>query len=897
MVARNRGRVAAGPRRVPCASYRLQLQPGFGFAQAAAAVPYLAALGITECYVSPIWKARRGSLHGYDVCDPNVLNDELGTAAEFQVFVSALRANGLGLIVDIVPNHMAADERANRWWRDVLRLGPRSPHAPVFDIDWHPLKSELRGKVLLPILGTSYGEALESGALRATMIDGEPVVVYGDRCVPLDVPSDIDVEGLNGTLGVPTSFDRLHDVLERQAYRLASWRTAAWELNYRRFFNIDHLVGVRVEDARVFARTHELLGHLIGEGIVTGVRVDHPDGLALPGEYFRRLQNLGHTDDRAREERPLADGEPSLYVVIEKILVPGEQLDAEWAVHGTTGYEFLNAVNGLFVARERTRALGRVYTRFVGRMPDFAETVYAAKKQVMQTTFPADLDRLTQALDRLSERDRRSRDITWHALRRALIELVACLEVYRTYVTPDGCSPRDRQRIVAAAAAADARTPAVESHAFSFVRDVIVEASSADPERLRVALRIQQFTGAVFAKAVEDTAFYRDNTLVSLNEVGGNPAGRGTSAEAFHRLNSHRRDHTPLAMSTTSTHDTKLGEDARARLNVLTERARDWQMRIGEWARANRPLRTKIAEGWGPDRQDEYRFYQALVALWPSEVLEPAQAVDEEFVSRLTRYAIKSAREANRHTSWVRQNASYEDALSRFVSGALAGRRREVFLRSVADFVRTIAPAGAVNGLAQVVIKIASPGVPDFYQGTELWDRHLVDPDNRGIVDLDVRRRMLQEMDDELEGIGAGRARWASDLLDRWTDGRIKLFVTAEALRFRRAHHRLFAEGAYHRLEPDCGGVGIDAVAFARVLDARCVVALTPRLAGDATVDGRWPTGDRWAEATVPLPPEVGCRTFRNVFTGELCTANQEGRLPLREALAACPVALLDGVG
>ncbi len=852
-------------------------------------MPYLDALGITECYVSPIWKPRPGSRHGYDVCDPNQLNGELGTREDFDGFVAALRRHDIGLILDIVPNHMAADEQANLWWRDVLRNGRQSAAARLFDINWKPLKRELEGKVLLPVLGTAYGEALESGQLRASVEDGEPVVLYGDRCFPLRLAPDVDIESvgaLNGTPGDPTSFDRLHDVLEAQAYRLASWRTAAWELNYRRFFNIDHLIGVRVEDADVFQATHGLLRTLIADGVVTGLRIDHPDGLAVPDQYFRRLQAL------ASEARGLDADASAMYIVIEKILVPGEQLDPAWPVHGTTGYEFLNVVNGVFIARERTRALARVYTRFAGRSLAFAETAYAAKKQVMEASFPADLDRLAHAINALSERDRASRDITLHALRRALIEVVACLGVYRTYATADGCSARDRERITAAAAEADARTPSIDPSAFAFVRDVLTEASAADPERLRVALRIQQFTGAVFAKAVEDTAFYRDNTLVSLNEVGGDPARQGVSVESLHRLNALRQKRTPLAMSTTGTHDTKLGEDARARLNVLTERPRDWQLRIGEWARANRSRRTRTASGWAPDRHDEYRFYQALVALWPPDRTDASG--DEALADRLARYAIKAAREANRHTSWIRENAAYEAALERFVRESLTGDGAAPFLESVAAFAAEVSIAGAINSLAQTLVKIASPGVPDFYQGTELWDLHLVDPDNRDIVDLASRQATLAAID---EGTGGGReARGAQvlDLLGRWPDGAIKLFVMAEALRFRRRHRAVFLEGAYHPLRVDAAGAPAEALAFAREHGRQWAIVVVPRLAGRLVAEGRLPTGTAWGTASVELPAPLAGAMCRDVFTGADAQVNPDGRLLLADVFAALPVALLD---
>lgn len=880
---------APRPARTPCSSYRLQLQPGFGFDEAAAAVPYLASLGITDLYLSPIWKARAGSRHGYDVCDPNALNDELGTPEAFERLVSAIRAHELGVIVDIVPNHMAADEARNAWWRDVLRQGQRSPHAHIFDVDWYPLKRELHGKMLLPILATSYGEALESGALRAGIVDGECVVTYGDRHIPLDAGEIPEPAALNGVPGDSSSFDRLHAVLERQAYRLASWRTAAWELNYRRFFNVDHLVGVRVERADVFHDTHRLLGELIAAGVVTGVRVDHPDGLADPARYFQRLHALGEGESEV-EGRARA----GIYVVVEKVLVPGERLDPAWLVHGSTGYEFLNALNGVFVARARTGALVRAYTRFAGRMPAFSDTVYAAKKQVMETTFPGDADRLAAALNALSERDRRSRDITLHALRRALVETVACLRVYRTYASEHGCSEVDRRHMVDAARDAERRAPGLPGDAIAFVRDVVVEASGADLEGLRVAVRMQQFTGAVFAKAVEDTAFYRDNTLVSLNEVGADPSRPGVPLDTFHRLNAQRREQTPLAMSATGTHDTKLGEDVRARLNVLTERGRDWQACIGAWSRVNRVHRRKTANGWAPDRHDEYRFYQALVGIWPAGSGAPAAAIAEgNLVPRLTDYMIKSAREANRHTSWIRENAEYEDGLRQFVSTSLAGGGSPAFLDSVMSFADDIAAAGVVNSLAQTLVKIAAPGVPDFYQGTEWWDLHLVDPDNRRIVELEPRRSALAAIDGALAAAGADRAALAAAYLARWTDGLVKQFVIAEALRFRRRHRDLFVDGEYVPLYALGGDGALDVLAFARGQRSAWAIAVAPRLASRAVMSGRWPVGAAWGDMGVELPEPARHHALRDVFTGRVCRSSGDGVLRLADVLATFPIALL----
>ncbi|MDQ2637567.1 MAG: malto-oligosyltrehalose synthase, partial [Actinomycetota bacterium] len=764
------------------------------------------------------------------------------------------------------------------WWRDVLRHGRTSEFADYFDIDWSPPKTELRGKVLLPILGGQYGRVLEDGGLVVEQRDGECVLTYEGRHLPLDVPAGTCATDVNGTPGSPASFDRLHAILEQQSFRLASWRTSSDEVNYRRFFNIDHLVGVRMEQQKVFDAAHRMLGDLIRRGVVTGLRIDHPDGLALPGAYFERLQHLA----TGPGEAPADHG---LFVVIEKVLAGDDELPAEWAVDGTTGYEFLNAVNGLFVSRAQLGAMERVYGRFTGGREPFAEVTYAAKKHVMATTFVSELERLALMLNRISESDRRSRDFTLNSLRRALVEVVACLTVYRTYVTEDGCREADRRRMTAAAAEADRRNPGIDSSLFVFVRDAVCFASAADPERLRFALRLQQFSGAVFAKAVEDMAFYRDNTLVSLNEVGGNPARPGTDLGEFHRMNEIRQRDTPLGLSATTTHDTKLGEDVRARLNVLTERVRDWQKQLGIWARLNASLRTRTANGWAPDRHDEYRFYQALVGLWPVDVPagDAVQAAGR-LAERITAFMIKSAREANRHTSWVRQSGEYEEALSRFVAQALGGRKSDQFLRSVDQLARPVAWAGAVNSLSQVLIKIASPGVPDFYQGTEFWDLHLVDPDNRQIVDFDSRARALA-------ALHAATPDSAPALLATWPDGRLKLHVTSRLLRARRDNPTLFIDGTYAPLRVDRNGSAADVVVFLRRHANSAAVIVAPRLAAGVVARGEWPVGDVWADAVLHLPEDLPSTRWRDVLTG--ATFDSTAVFRLGDILSRFPVALL----
>jgi (1->4)-alpha-D-glucan 1-alpha-D-glucosylmutase len=874
-----------GSVRIPCSTYRLQLRSGVTLRDAIAAVDYLHALGITHLYLSPIAKARRDSTHGYDVCDPNALDPVLGTPDDLEELARALHARGMGLLLDIVPNHLAADERDNLWWRDVLAHGPASAFANVFDIDWQSPRPSMTGKVLLPILGDAYGATLERGELRVERADGAWVLRYGDRDLPLHVSPAEDLSAIDGEAGTPASFDRLHGLLERQAYRLADWRTAPEQVNYRRFFNIEHLVGVRVDAPDVFAATHDWMARLVRHGIVDGLRVDHPDGLALPADYLHRLHRLA-ADDLNEELIP-----SSLYVVVEKIVLGREMLPDAWPVHGTTGYEFLNQLSGIFVARHRVRRLERIYARFAGRHPSFAETEYAARKQVIETVFTSDLDRLVDMLVAIAESDRRTRDLTPHRLRRGLLEVTAALPVYRTYVNAAGVTPSDREWLADAVRKADRRNADIESTLFAFIEDTILRAPE-DPARLAFTLRWQQLTGPVFAKAVEDTAFYRDNLLLSLNEVGGDPAHPGTGIAEFHAANQTRASHTPRGLLATTTHDTKLSEDVRARLNVLSELDDVWQRHLTAWRRWLQRHRTQTSDGAVPDRHDEYRFYQLLIGLWPADAETPPASLADRLVATM----IKSAREARRHTSWVRPNGAYEDGVTTFVRQSLDATRSAKFVASAASFARTIAAAGMINSLAQVVLKAGSPGVPDFYQGTELWSLRLTDPDNRAVIDLDYRARMLRTLDDDLAAAGADRPAIVRRLLDAWPDGAIKMYVTMLALRVRRRLAELFTTGEYASpavtRDSSGGGDQPQVVAIVRRTSAAAALVAAPRFASRLASQGQWPMGEAvWAESAIVLPDELAGVTFTDALTGAHVTA-ENGRVRVADLLRDCPVAL-----
>ena len=907
------------PRFVPISTYRLQVHGGFPLTAAREVVPYLQRLGAGAVYTSPYFAAEPGSPHGYDVTNHNELNPELGGEAAHTAFTDAVRDAGMQHVVDFVPNHMGISTATNpRWW-DVLAYGPDSQSAHFFDIDWNPFKTELRRKLLLPILGDQYGQVLERGELRLDYSDDQLTLRYGGHRLPVNtryVPELNDLQGrspaerdivlgkFNGVPGDPRSFDPLHEVLEEQAYRLAYWRTASHEINYRRFFDVNTLAGLRVEDPDVFHSIHRLLARLVREGRVTGVRIDHPDGLFDPAKYFETLQDL------AAEGWGLARGQGAtpLWVVAEKILSSRERLPSGWAVHGTTGYNFLNQVNGLFVDSANARRMRRVYAKATGRTHTFDDQLYEAKRLIMDTAMASELTVLAHMLDRIGESNRRSRDFTLNSLRDMLVEVVACFPIYRTYVNEQGWAPDDRAALERAVLRARRRNPAMESSIFDFFREVMLPRDPEDTpalgpdrrggyppadekeaaERLRFAMKFQQYTGPLQAKGLEDTASYRHNLLLSLNEVGGDPSRFGVSAAEFHELNLSRREDWPYEMIATGTHDTKLGEDVRARINVLSELPDDWEREAAKWMRLNKAARTIVDGEPAPDRNDEYRFYQVLLGAWPAET------------ARLQAYMTKAVREGKEHSSWINPNEPYETALTTFIERVLDGREAAKFLPGFQPFQERIARTGLVNSLAQVVLKIASPGVPDFYQGSELWDFNLVDPDNRRPVDFDTRRASLERVDALLAAPAAERGAGLSAMLDQWRDGAVKLLVTTAGLRARAADQALFLEGEYLPLDAETV-VAARVMAFARVsVSGRAAIAVAPYLmSGLLTSDHPLPLGDRWRTSRVHLPKSLAGLTYRDVFTGaeiRPVTSAENAWLFVGQVLKTLPVSLLVAV-
>jgi (1->4)-alpha-D-glucan 1-alpha-D-glucosylmutase len=723
---------------------------------------------------------------------------------------------------------------------------------------------------------------------------------------------------VNGEPGRAESFDALHELLEAQPYRLSYWRTASHEINYRRFFDINTLAGLRVERSDVFEATHRLLSELIASGRVQGVRIDHPDGLFDPARYFEMLQDraaevwdVGRSSNGGRPDRPL-------YVVAEKVLSGRERLPVRWAVHGTTGYNFLNELNGLFVSPTQARRMRRAYAKLTGRTEAFDDVLYASKRLIMETAMASELSVLAHMLDRIGESNRKSRDFTLEALRDAITEVVACFPVYRTYVDEQGWTPEDRAVVVQAVSRARRRNPAMEASLFDFLLEVVLPRAAGEPlgraaerrggypaadanearERLRFAMKLQQYTGPVQAKGLEDTAFYRYNLLLSLNEVGGDPSRVGRGMDEFHSMAMQRLHDWPYELLATSTHDTKLGEDVRARINVLSEIPDEWAREVSRWMRLNRAHRSMVEGEPAPDRNDEYRFYQAVVGTWPPAA--GPKGASSDYVDRLKGFMIKSVREAKLHTSWITPNIDYENAVVRFVERVLTGAGGARFVPAMLSLQRRVAALGALNSLAQVLLKIASPGVPDFYQGSELWDLNLVDPDNRRLVNFDVRTGLLAEVDTILQLPVEARAAEISSLLGSWPDGRIKLLVTAAGLRLRRDREALFLEGEYLPLVTETT-VNADVIAFARVRGDDVVMVAAPRLTAPlVAADLALPLGGAgWKTSRVMLPPALASRCFRHEITGaEIRPTSGAGQTWIfaGELFETLPVALVRAV-
>ncbi len=886
----------------PLATYRLQLQPAFGFDDAAALAPYLAALGVTHVYTSPVLQAAPGSTHGYDVVDHARVNAELGGAGAHARMGAAFAAAGLGQVLDIVPNHMAITT-GNVWWTDVLENGPSSRWAAYFDVDWEGPESKLRNTVLIPVLGDHYGRVLEAGDLVLVRDGGAFSVHYFDHRFPVSpatfglplalAAADLAAQALGdddeleflgaafSALPPATAVDAvsvrnrhrdkevlkralarlcerpevaatldgavaringdpelLDALLERQNYRLAYWRAAGHELDYRRFFDITSLAGLRVEDPQVFSDTHALVLAWVAEGVVDGLRVDHPDGLRDPAGYLQRLRV----------------GAPEAWLVVEKILEAGEELPP-WPVDGTTGYDFLNLVGGLFVDPAGEAPLTTAYADFTGEPTDWEEVALARKRLVMREVLAADLNRLAHLFVAVCKASRRYRDFTRHELHDVLGEVVAGFGVYRTYVGDDGTlAEADDAHLSAALDLALERRPDLDPELFELLGRVL-RGRLEGPAATALLLRFQQVTGPVMAKALEDTAFYSYNRLVSLNEVGGDPGRFGVGLADFHGAMARTQHQWPTTMLASSTHDTKRSEDVRARIALLSEVPDDFSAAARRWAETNEGHRTRQSGGetW-PDRNLEWLLYQTLVGAWPLTV------------DRALTYVEKATREAKVHTSWIDPVAAYDDAVRHFVERVLAD---EAFVADVGAFVDSIEGAARTNALAAQLVKLTAPGVPDLYQGTEVWDHSLVDPDNRRPVDFDRRARLLADLDD----MGMTQILAGAD------DGLPKLHLTRVALKLRRRRPEVFGPGEPGRYRPlsTKGEAQDHALGFSR---GDHVVTVVPRLVLGLRRRGGW------GATTVELPSG----RWSNLLTGDAVTG---GPVSLGGLLGTFPVALL----
>lgn len=820
---------SATARHTPRATYRLQFHRGFTLRDALVLVPYLHALGVSHVYASPLLKARAGSTHGYDVCDYSRLNPELGTEADLEALVAALRERGMGLVLDIVPNHMGIGPE-NPWWWDVLQHGPASRFAGCFDIDWDPPDPRLRDKVLLPVLGDEYERVLTRGELRVVCDGSDVTVRYFEHRFPV-APESLLVPGRFLTEAVAefnadtAALDRL---LARQHYRLTWWRHGDTHLNYRRFFTITDLAGVRVEDPQVFSDTHNCVLGWHQRGWLDGFRVDHIDGLRDPARYLQRLSRAA----------------PGAWIVVEKILEPAETLPRAWPVAGTTGYDFLNRLGGLFVDPAGEQPLTEFYAAFTGEPTDYPALAREKKRLILREYLVAEVDRLRRLLQ--SAAARHGRNFAPDTLRAALIEAVAGFPVYRTYARtqPRQISNTDLDHIQAALATAREQRPDLDPAAFDFLGALLrleLRGAAADD----FVARFQQLTGPAMAKGVEDTAFYCYGRFVALNEVGSDPSRFGLSVADFHRACRRAQTERPAAMLATSTHDTKRSEDVRARLYLLSELPGVWADTVRRWSAMNGRLRR---DGF-PDRNVEYCIYQMLVGVWP---LSPERALD---------YLVKAVREAKQHTAWTRPDLVYEQAVKDFAVGAVTDAE---FVTDLERFVTPLVEPGHVNSLAQTLIKLTAPGVPDLYQGTELWDFSLVDPDNRRPVDFALRRRLLEET----RGLSA-EAAWA-----RRGEGVSKLWLIQRTLALRAQRPELFDAGGYEPIEATGARAG-HVVAFCR---GGAVTTVAPRLV--------WQLGGAWADTTLALPHGL----WLNELTGDVVRG---GRVPLRDLLRRFPVALL----
>jgi (1->4)-alpha-D-glucan 1-alpha-D-glucosylmutase len=987
--------------RIPRSTYRLQMHEEFTFADAQAIVPYLNQLGIGDAYASPIFEARPGSKHGYDVTRHDRLNPELGGKEAFRPYAAALKDAGMGLLLDIVPNHMGVGNDSV-WWQDVLENGRASKYSAYFDIDWTPLKQDMQHKLLLPILGKQYGEELEDGSIQVRFEEGKVRIAYFDhlmpvapRTIPSIFPAARDAEfgvpatfrallgeleqlpphestesalvaerreklgrlkprltaalgsselapvlakaaaAINGTKGEAQSFDALHELLEIQPYRLASWKTSSEQINYRRFFDVNDLVGLRMENPEVFAETHCLIRELLGEGQITGLRIDHCDGMFNPREYLVRLQELYTASlcfgPCAKEATPSgieqevidaaatkdwAEAKLPLYCMVEKILEPGEVLPRDWPVQGTSGYDFVHFANQLFIQPKNQKRFNTLYAEVLGERVRPERILLDSKRMILDTSLSSEAHVLANLLSQIAGVDRRARDYTDKLLEAVIRETIASFPVYRTYIDERGhYSDHDREVIREAIVKARRQAPTLDPSAFDFLERVLLlggrEGDHArrdhdeeyDDAELYFALKFQQLTGPVMAKSVEDTSFYVYNRFISSNEVGSSMEAFGIRPQVLHEANAQRQAYTPHTMLTTSTHDTKRSEDVRCRLNVLSEMPDEWASRVRTWQQLNAKHKSLLPGGQlAPDANEEYLLYQTIVGVWPWETTQPDQRA--ELVKRLQDYMTKALSEAKVNVSWVTPNPEYTQAVAGFIEKILTPEDgpETPFVADLLTFLEPVRRFGAVNSVALMVLKATVPGVPDFYQGSEMWDLSLVDPDNRRPVDYATRRGALATMIDS-----ADPASVAADTLASLEDGRIKLWAMHRVLATRNQRLSVFEQGSYTPLDAEPAEQQEHVFAYLRGDD---VAVVLPRFSYTLTCENKseeLALGAAWGEMTIALPQHSASglsgsssssssSRWTNIFTGETVDA-RDGKFALAEVFANFPVAVLVRAG
>ncbi len=915
---------------IPNTTYRVQLNKDFTFQNLIKILPYLKELGIDTIYTSPFFKAIPGSMHGYNIIDSNCINPEIGTEKDFQEYLIALKKNNLEQIIDIVPNHMGVLGAENKWWLDILENGPASIYTNYFDIDWNPFNPNIRNKILLPILGEHYGRVIDNKEIQLSLTetgfhasyysnklplapDTYPLILEHrisklkekissekfneyqeiisifkklakriklsktriitrnkskelgkERLIELLNKSKVirefieeNLNELNGKLGNPKSFNSLNKILDAQSYRLCHWKVAVEEINYRRFFDINELAAIRVEDKEVFENYHKLAFSLIEEGQVKGLRIDHPDGLYYPEKYFKDLQ------------KSLAK---PIYLIIEKILEKDEVLNPKWEVNGTVGYDFLNSLNDIFVQEKNKAAFNALYEDFLGYDMDFEELLYQKKKSFAFFNMAAEINALGNKLDSISELSRYYRDFTRNNLTLAIGEIIACFPVYRSYISPTDTSvnAKDQEYIKSSIQKAKSKASHLNPDIFTFLENVLLlklkDILHKEEKLYRdFLLRFQQLTGPVMAKGLEDTSMYVYNKLISLNEVGGDPNSFGLSLKEFHKQNLARHRDWPYSMLTSSTHDTKRSEDLRARINVLSEIPEEWKEKVTLWTKLNKKHKSVINNVLEPRWNTEYFIYQTLIGVWSEN--------STEFQQRVWNYILKAIREAKLYTNWLNPNAEYEEAVQKFLMGILNDQE---FLNSFLDFQEQISNFGKLNSISALVSKIGSPGVVDTYQGNEIWDYSLVDPDNRRTVDYEFRSELLEKIDKSL------------------TQENLKLFILSSGLNFRTRNKKLFLDGEYIPLEVE-GGRKNNIIAFLRKHNDQIAIILATRFFSElkSEISDILNCGIDWQGTQLILPKLLNNSLVKNIFTNESFKISNDSKLPVSEILKQLNVAIL----